>query len=43
MKDCIIQNEDDKTLLTDLVSKMLSPNEKMRISPSECLNHPFFI
>ena len=38
----IVEDEQEKSRLMDLLSKMLDTNYKTRINPSEALNHPFF-
>jgi len=40
LQDCLIT--EDKSLLVDLISKMLDINYKTRISPEEALKHEFF-
>lgn len=42
MQDCLVKNEKDKQLLSDLLSQMLDLNYKTRISPLNALNHEFF-
>jgi len=39
----IIEDENEKDKLLDLISKMLDINYKTRINPIEALKHPFLI
>jgi len=41
LEDSLVQNETDRELLSDLLSKMLDINYKTRISPLKALEHPF--